>query len=249
MLMDFGALRLGPGESYSSETGDERAFLLSSGEVLFSWPGGSAKASRLSLFDEAPSVLHLPAGARAGIEAGPKGAELYLLATANEASFEPRFYRPSDCRDEERGKGTMGETSTRIVRTVFDDSNAPRAKLVLGEVITCPGKWSSYPPHHHPQPEIYHYRFLPERGFGLTAIGEEAYLLRDRDTVLIEGGKDHPQTSAPGYAMWYLWAIRHLDADRYRAPWPETTKEHAWVTAPNARIWAPSHNARSGEKE
>jgi 5-deoxy-glucuronate isomerase len=133
----------------------------------------------------------------------------------------------------------MRETSTRIVRTVFDDRDAPLAKLVLGEVVGVPGKWSSYPPHHHPQPEIYHYRFLPERGFGLTAIGEEAYLLRERDTVLIRDSQDHPQVTAPGYAMWYLWVIRHLDGDRYRAPWPAFTGDHAWVMDRDAAIWEP----------
>ncbi|MEI6876242.1 MAG: 5-deoxy-glucuronate isomerase, partial [Spirochaetota bacterium] len=103
---------------------------------------------------------------------------------------------------------------------------------------------SSYPPHHHPQPEIYHYRFLPANGFGLTAIGDEAFLLRDRDTILIRAGRDHPQVTAPGYAMWYLWVIRHLDGDRYRAPWPENAPDHAWVMAKDAPIWEPLGQAK-----
>ena len=38
--------------------------------------------------------------------------------------------------------------------------------MVLGEVLNLPGKWSSYPPHHHPQPEVYFYRFDYPDGFG-----------------------------------------------------------------------------------
>ncbi len=219
---------------------------------------GRATASRSNLFDESPAVLSVPAGVEVEIRALPDngnrhgdgadssdggdgngakgGAELYVMATANPRYFEPRFYTPEECRSEERGKGTMNETSTRIVRTVFDDSNAPWSNLVVGEVITLPGKWSSYPPHHHPQPEIYHYRVLPGQGFGVAIIGEHPYVVTDRDTVLIRDGQDHPQVAAPGYALWYLWVVRHLDGNRYSSP--IFTEAHRWVVDPNAKIWS-----------
>jgi 5-deoxy-glucuronate isomerase len=106
---------------------------------------------------------------------------------------------------------------------------------VLGEVVTYPGKWSSYPPHHHPQPEIYHYRIRPPQGFGLTAIGEEALVLHDRDPAVIPAGAVHPHAAAPGYALFYIWVIRHLDGNRYGVP--TFVPEHTWVTDPNAKIW------------
>ena len=41
--------------------------------------------------------------------------------------------------------------------------------------------------------------------------------IRDSNsTVLITKKETHPQTTAPGYAMWYLWVIRHLENDPYR---------------------------------
>jgi 5-deoxy-glucuronate isomerase len=129
----------------------------------------------------------------------------------------------------------MRETSTRIVRTIIEDPRAPWSNLVLGEVITFPGKWSSYPPHHHPQPEIYHYRFAPSGGFGFAAIGDEGCVVRNRDTILIPPHAVHPQTAAPGYAMFYIWVIRHLDGDRYGVP--TFVPEHSWVTDPAAKIW------------
>jgi 5-deoxy-glucuronate isomerase len=235
MGLDFGLLKLRPGERYSPPAGQERAFLLLDGEAELQWAGSSKAVGRRSLFDEQPWCLHLPAGAAATVTAGARGAELAFLGATNPAAFAPRLYSPEECRDEERGKGTMRETSTRIVRTIFDDTNAPYSNLVLGEVINFPGKWSSYPPHHHPQPEIYHYRFLPASGFGLTAIGERAYILRDGDTVLIHEGEVHPQAAAPGYAMYYIWAIRHLEGNRYTSP--TFVPEHRWVTDPRAKIW------------
>lgn len=238
MLMDFGAVALAPGEEYEDDSDkDERAYLFARGEASFSWPGGKADVSRASLFDEAPTTLLVPRRAKVVVKAGKGGAEFYRIATANGIDYAPRFFPSSECQNEFRGEGTMNETSTRIVRTVFDDTNMKESNLVLGEVIGVPGKWSSYPPHHHPQPEIYHYRFLPEQGFGLTAIGEKTYLLRDKDTVLIRDGEDHPQVTAPGYAMWYLWAIRHLDGNRYGIQ--TFTEVHRWVSEPKAPIWSP----------
>ncbi len=233
-LMDFGILRLAAGQVWRSSPGRERAFLLLTGSLELAWDGGSARASRRSFFDEAPWCLSLPAGASATLTAVEE-AEVSVHATENPRSFPPRLFTPEECRSEERGKGTMRETSTRIVRTIMEDPRAAWSNLVLGEVITWPGKWSSYPPHHHPQPEIYHYRIQPEQGFGLTAIGEEGLVLHHRDTVVIPAGAVHPHAAAPGYALFYVWVIRHLDGARYGVP--TFVPEHTWVTDPNADIW------------
>jgi len=190
---------------------------------------------RASVFDEPPWCLSLPAETPADVLALDSGAELAVQATVNPRRFGPRLYTPADCRSEDRGKGTMRETSTRIVRTILEDPGAAHSNLVLGEVITYPGKWSSYPPHHHPQPEIYHYRFLPEGGFGVAVVGDAAHVVRHGDTLLIPPEASHPQVSAPGYAMYYLWVIRHLDGNRYSTPVFEP--QHLWVTDPAAAIW------------
>lgn len=165
------------------------------------------------------------------------GTEIFRIATVNEKEFPVRHFSPQECRNELRGSGTMQETSTRIVRTLFDTTNHNDSNLVIGEVVNSPGKWSSYPPHHHPQPEIYHYRFKPSHGFGFTCIGDRAYKTADKDTILIRDKEDHPQVSAPGYAMWYLWVIRHIPGNPYIKP--EFTLEHTWVTDSKAPIWEP----------
>jgi 5-deoxy-glucuronate isomerase len=246
MLMNFGALRLMPGDSWEEKSGaDEQCWLLAGGSAELSWNAGGGTetrtVSRSSLFDCSPFCLSAPAGTSVHIKAGAEGCEWYYTATNNPAPFAARLFTPEECRSEFRGEGTMRETSTRIVRTCFDDTSRGESNLVIGEVIGVPGKWSSYPPHHHPQPEIYHYRFLPEQGFGLTAIGETPYLIRDRDTILIREGEVHPQVTAPGYAMWYLWVIRHLDGVRYgpATNTPVFVEEHTWVTGPQDAIWEP----------
>lgn len=234
-LMDFGILKLKKGMSEINRDQKERAYLLIKGEVVFNWEGNTIQVERKSFLDENPCCLHIPAGVEVSVNCIGEYAELSVSKTFNGKSFSACFYTQKDIRSEERGKGTMGETSTRIVRTVFDITNADYSNLVLGEVITYPGKWSSYPPHHHPQPEIYYYRFQPEQGFGFANLGDEVLKVSDNDTVLILDDKSHPQAAAPGYAMYYIWVIRHLDGNPYINPVFEP--EHTWVMEKNAKIY------------
>src|SRR5690606_18987555 len=120
-----------------------------------------------------------------------------------------------------------------------DGSTAPEnAEMVLGEVVTLPGGWSSYPPHHHRQPEIYHYRFTAPQGYGHAELGDDVFKVRDRDTVCIPPGLDHAQCAAPGYGMSYSWVSRHLPDDPYTVP--DFTDEHAWTMTKGAEYWWPA---------
>lgn len=157
-----------------------------------------------------------------------------LQGVPNDQAFDARLYAPADCRSEVFGAGTMQETSTRLVRTFFDAASAPHSQMVLGEVVNHPGKWSSYPPHHHPQPEVYHYRFVPSGGFGYCEQGDEVFLVRDGDTALIAPGVVHPQVAAPGYAMYYVWMIPHLEKARFGPDSREFVDQHRWVMDPAA---------------
>jgi 5-deoxy-glucuronate isomerase len=235
MLMDFGILTLSEGQNYVNNENKERAFLLIKGEVAFEWNNEKIIAKRNSCFDEDPWCIHLPPMIELKITSLSNDVEIAVHKTDNNETFPVKFYTPTDCRSEERGKGTMRETSTRIVRTIFDKSNTDKANLVLGEVIDHPGKWSSYPPHHHPQPEIYFYKFNPENGFGYAELGEDVVKVRNNDTVLIGEGLTHPQATAPGYAMYYLWVIRHLEGNPYITP--TFVDEHLWVMEKDAKIW------------
>ncbi len=112
----------------------------------------------------------------------------------------------------------MNEPGTRIVKTLLDHALAPESNIMLGEDVHYPGKWAGFPSHSHPQPEIYFYKFQPENGFGLLKLGDEGVLLEHNDTVTIAPDLVHPQVAAPGYAMYFLWIIRHLDGNPYIRP-------------------------------
>lgn len=235
-LMDFGILRMKDGDTFTDASPLERAYLLIDGKVTLEWDGEKVDVERPDCFNYCPWVLHVPKDIKVSFTAYGD-TEFAVQATENDIVFTPKLYTPEECASENRGAGTMREASTRIVRTVFDQSNAPYSNLILGEVIGFPGKWSSYPPHWHPQPEIYFYRFLPENGYGFAELSEDVVKTHNNSTVLITECETHPQTTAPGYAMWYLWVIRNLDGNPYITP--TFIPEHLWVTEADrqADIW------------
>lgn len=185
--------------------------------------------SRKDLFTEPPHSFLLPRGAGMKLAAGDDGLELALFSVPGQGPKEALEVKPEQVRNEERGEGLHDGTFHRVVRTVADGSNAKGWGLVFGEVVNKPGRWSSYPPHHHPQPEIYYYRFDKPNGYGHAEIGENVVKVRAHDITLMRAGEDHSQCSAPGYSMYYLWIIRNLKDQAYDTP--EFTEEHRWLLA------------------
>lgn len=230
--------KLGADEGYGETMVMESAWLLMAGEVGVKIDGRWWTLRRDSLFDDPPSCLHLAAGTRMRMSCATE-VEFCVFRTANQKTFTSRVFEPGDVREEARGKGLVDNASLRNVRTIFDGSNSePDVDLVLGEVVHLPGRWSSYPGHHHPQPELYHYRFTEPQGYGHAELGDTVLKVRQYDTVKILPPHDHAQVAAPGYGMIYSWVIRHLPGDRYDLP--EFTAEHAWAMQDDAEVWLPA---------
>ncbi len=234
----MGVLKLRDGEVHETTTDSESAYLLMSGEAEVTVGNRSATLQRGSLFEGSPSCVHAPTGTNIRLAARGE-TEFTVYHIRNDKGFEPKIYQPDDTPNEHRGKGQVGNACYRFVRTIFDGSSAdPNTEMVLGEVVTMPGRWSSYPPHNHPQPEIYHYRFTDPRGFGYGELGERVLKIRPYDSVKIFHPDTHCQTAAPGYGMYYAWVIRHLPDNRYTIP--DFAEEHRWTMEPGATAWQPS---------
>lgn len=238
-LMSFSILNLSAHEQFTIEPGLETSVLLLEGSVLFSYNHTERAAVRMNYFDEAPVAVHVSQTQAIRISS-QIASELVIIRTDNEIDFESAFFDSSTmAENEHRGRGLLDDTAYRLVRTIFDDRNRPEANLVLGEVVTLPGRWSSYPPHHHVQPEIYHYRFSEPLGYGHAELNDEVRKIKNYDTIEIFNDEEHAQVSAPGYAMIYVWAIRHLPNNRYRVPTFNQT--HDWTRQQGAdeRVWRP----------
>ncbi len=208
--MDFGIRKMSASETVTEAHASETAWVLLHRGAELDFAG-----RRWSLFDEAPTALHLGPATPVAIRALAADTEWAIVRTVNERRFAPTLYRPADLKPEYRGAGLVQNACLRNVRLIFDHSTCPEANLVLGEVVNYPGRWSSYPPHHHDQPEIYHYRFTHPEGYGQAELGDAVLKVRAHDTVVIPPGLDHAQVSAPGYGIYYLRMIRHLPGNPY----------------------------------
>lgn len=234
--MDFDIVRMKRGERHEETARKESAWILLSGRVDIVVDGTRTQLRRASLFDEAPSAVHAGQGGRFAIRALAQ-AEWAVVRTTNPRRLPVRIYHPGETASEDRGAGLAQGACRRLVRTIFDYSTRPDSNLVIGEVVNFPGRWSTYPPHHHDQPEIYHYRFTLPQGYGHSEVGESVFKIYNGDTVKIPGGLDHAQVSAPGYGMYYLWLIRHLPRRPYRGF--EFTQAHRWLLDPRRQGWQP----------
>ena len=193
----------------------EIAIIVIEGKGEIEFQGKTLEFDRSNWIDFDPTVVHMSPGEKVKIKSITK-SRFAIIKTHNEEKFKGKIYSPEDIDTEHRGKDQLDDTCYRLVRLAFDDTISPKeAKLVIGEVLNFPGKWSSYPPHHHPQSEIYYYEISPGWGYGHGELGEDVFKIKNGDVLAITNSKTHSQTSAPGFHMYYLWAIRHDDKKRY----------------------------------
>ncbi|MEO7599673.1 MAG: 5-deoxy-glucuronate isomerase, partial [Opitutus sp.] len=235
--LDFAVVRLGAHEVVKDTDAREGAWVLISGSALLTYDQQTVRVARRNVFDEPPTTLHLGPQTPLTIAGGDDGAEFAVVRTENDRRFPSRLFLATEITPEFRGAGLVQGACLRNVRLVFDRAARPDSNLVVGEVVNYPGKWSSYPPHHHDQPEIYHYRFTDARGYGHAEVGEEVAKVRHGDTVFIPPGLDHGQVSAPGYGMYYLWMIRHLPGNPYTGF--TFAEEHQWTLDGRQQGWIP----------
>ena len=218
MMMDIFIYQMKAGETleFLSET-METAVLLVVGKVTLEWNGQRETVSRSGMFTEGPSVLHVSKGVKITVTA-ETDSEILTQSTENDRGFDAKLYLPQDCVYSTSCEGKWENTAVRDVVTVFDYEIAPYSNMVLGEVYARQGRWWSYTPHWHPQPEVYYYKFDRPEGFGACFIGETAYTVKDGSCGCFPGGFTHVQVTAPGYPMYNVWMIRHLPGN----PWEKT---------------------------
>ena len=220
MLMDVRVYRLKPNESRTFSREDEEiAILLLKGEVVFWSNGIEHLATREDLFVDGPYCIHFCRGESVTVKA-LADSEILVQTTHNPKAFPTKMYEPADAPWKKVFEGKFGNAANRRVNTIFDLKKAPYSNMVLGEIMNEKGNWSGYPPHRHPQPEIYYFRFERPEGFGASFVGDEVYKSVDNSFSAIPGGALHPQSAAPGFQMYTCWMIRHLEGK----PWNQTDR-------------------------
>jgi 5-deoxy-glucuronate isomerase len=215
--------------------GDEEIVLvLLGGRCIANWGmGAQSIGKRKNVFDGLPFTLYLPCDSRATINAETI-CEIAECRVPSEARLEPQLVTPDDVDSGLRG----GENASRQIVEVIAPS-FPADKLVVFEVYTPGGNWSSYPPHKHDvdQPpvevdldEIYYYRMRDARGFALQNLyrsdrsRESLVKVHDGDVVLVRDGY-HPVVAGPGYDTYYL----NFLAGTSRTMTVTEDPEHVWL--------------------
>ena len=212
--MDFRVRRLLGGQDLELTThAEEMALVLLGGECVLNWGTGPQRAGqRRTVFDGLPYSLYLPAGHKVVIKAS-SDCEFADCRVPSQAPLEPKLITPSDVVSSLRG----GENASRqIVDVISPEFAADR--LVVIEVYTPGGNWSSYPPHKHDVDnlpheadldEIYYYRMRAPNGYALQNLYSHdpqrdlVVKVYDGDAVLVRDGF-HPVVAGPGYDTYYL---------------------------------------------
>lgn len=236
MQMDFGVLVIDKGDVVQYNEPKECVYTLITGEITFKFEGKIEKAVRQSCYHDDPIVLHVPQSTTVEISCQKNGTEVAIQRTTNARDFSAALLRRDDFLHpgEVRGKGVMEDVAVRTTTTFFDRSNCPETNFFLGEVVGRPGKWSSFPPHYHVEPELYYYKFLPENGYGYAEHGEDVYKVKNNDAMCMADGVTHSQVAAPGYTEWYFWVIRLQDDAELETFF---TPEHEWAQHPDAKYF------------
>lgn len=189
---------------------------------------------RKSVFEDAPpGAVYVPAGCRIGIQAR-SAAEVALCSAPGVGTGAPRVISDERMPQEVRGEGT----NRRFVRNVLPETE-PGEKMLVVEVITPGGHWSSYPPHKHDTntppaetqlEETYYHRLNPSQGFAFQRVYtddrsiDETVCVEDGDVVLVPRGY-HPVGTPHGYDLYYL----NVMAGPVRRWIVTDDPAHAWV--------------------
>jgi 5-deoxy-glucuronate isomerase len=233
--MSFFVRRLQPGDVYQASTEhEEAAFVLLGGTCVADWGEGKQHVGRRkNVFDGFPYTLYLPTGNQVTFTADSV-CEIAECRVPSQARLAPKLITPRDVASSLRGGGNVSRQIVDIISPAF-----PAEKLMVIEVYTPGGNWSSYPPHkhdvHNPPAEvdldeIYYYRIQQPGGFAFQHLysrdNVSARPLRatDGDVILIRSGF-HPVVAGPGYDVYYLNCL----AGSARALSVTEDSNHVWI--------------------
>jgi len=212
----FEVYQLQAGQVLERETSDQEVCLvLLSGKVSVRTQQKEwlEIGERMNIFEKIPPYsVYVPSGDQYQIEA-VTDVEIALCFAPGKGTYPARLIAPKEVEVEIRGAGNI----ERRVHNILPEQKQADSLLVV-EVFTPEGNWSSYPPHKHDQDQLpaesyleetYYHRIEPEHGFAIQRVYtddrslDETMTLTNGDAVLVPKGY-HPVAAPPGYEVYYL---------------------------------------------
>jgi 5-deoxy-glucuronate isomerase len=190
---------------------------------------------RRNVFDGVAHTVYLPVDTSFTV-AAESDCEVALCYCRAEEKHPARLIKPEEVPIEVRGGGNATRQINHLLMPAF-----PAHRLLLVEVYTPSGNWSSYPPHkhdvHNPPgevdlEEIYFYKIDKPEGYAIQRVYtrdrslDATLTVRDNQVVLIPEGY-HPVVAAHGYNVYYLNAL----AGSARSMAASDDPDYAWVRA------------------
>jgi 5-deoxy-glucuronate isomerase len=234
----FGLYRLKPGETAQEETGDREAILVlveGKAEITGAGKDFGELGDRMDVFERRPPhAVYVPNGSHWSAKA-TTDCTLAVCTAPGKGWHDAQVIGPAGISLEERGKGA----NTRYIHNIAMETRDVADSLLVTEVYTPQGNWSSYPPHRHDEDdfpnmtyleETYYHRLNPSQGFGFQRVFtedaslDETMAVADHDVVLVPRGH-HPCGAPYGYEMYYL----NVMAGPLRKWRFKNHPEHDWI--------------------
>src|SRR5580658_7019981 len=235
-FLGFKVWTLTPGESHQENTGPRELAIVALGGTCSVETSGASwnnVGRRANVFDGLPYAIYLPISTQYTITAESR-CDLAFCYCSAEKAYPAQLVTPSDIEVEIRGGGNATRQINHILKPEFSAH-----RLLIVEVYTPSGNWSSYPPHkhdvHNPPAEvdleeIYYYRIDKPKGYAMQKVYtsdrrlDYSLTVRDGELVRIPEGY-HPVVAAHGYNVYYLNAL----AGSARSMAASDDPDYAWV--------------------
>ena len=213
----FSLYRLRAGESVSEVTEDREVILVMvEGKATLSAAGKDwgELGERMSVFEKTPPhCLYVPNDDKWEATATTE-CTIAVCSAPGMGGHEARRIGPDGIELTQRGEGV----NTRYINNIALENDDYCDSLLVTEVFTPAGHWSSFPSHRHDEDdfprityleETYYHRLNPANGFGIQRVYtddgqlDETMAVKDGDVVCVPRGH-HPCGAPYGFEMYYL---------------------------------------------
>lgn len=220
-LLNFGARKMRNRESWEHQTeNNELGLVILGGKCSVESSCGSwiNIGQRKNVFDGLPYALYLPRDCTFKVTAESHELDIAYGWCRSDEDHPAQLITPNQDMIEIRGGGNATRQINGIVPPGFDCK-----RLIIVEVYTPSGNWSSYPPHKHDVhrvdetgqileadlEEIYFYKIDRPGGYAIQRVYNddlslnEIMMAQNDHLVMVPEGY-HPVVAAHGYNVYYL---------------------------------------------
>ncbi|MFV0301551.1 MAG: 5-deoxy-glucuronate isomerase [Paracoccus sp. (in: a-proteobacteria)] len=213
----FSLYRLRAGETAAEATGSNEVILVMvEGKARIEAAGQDwgVLGERMDVFEKTPPhCLYVPIGQQWQAEA-ITDCVIAVCAAPGHGGHAARRIGPDGITLTRRGEGT----NTRWINNIAMEAEDYADSLLVTEVFTPAGNWSSYPSHRHDEDdfprityleETYYHRLNPGNGWAVQRVYtddgslDEVMAVRDGDVALVPRGH-HPCGAPHGFELYYL---------------------------------------------